>query len=63
MAITKDQYIEVIKREIKVLESRIQEHDTGHIKTAIGVLRHRITELETDPPLDSSYPDGDGYWK
>lgn len=63
MDITKEQYIEVIKQEIEVLESRIQRHDTGHIITAIEVLRHRIKELKTDPPLDSQYPDGDGYWK
>ena len=33
-------------REINVLSSRIQEHDTGHIHTAISVLKHRVEELD-----------------
>ena len=32
-------------REIEILNSRIEEHDTGHIHTAISVLKHRVEEL------------------
>ena len=32
-------------REIEILHSRIEEHDTGHIHTAISVLKHRVEEL------------------
>jgi hypothetical protein len=45
MEISKETYIEVIKREIEHLESMIREYDTGHIITAISVLRHRLGEL------------------
>jgi hypothetical protein len=58
-------HINHLKYEIEVLKSRVQEHDTGHIITAIQVLQSRVQELEKEPAevLDSSYPDGDGYWK
>ena len=32
-------------REIEILNSRIEKHDTGHIHTAISVLKHRVEEL------------------
>ena len=35
-----------LKKEIKVLKSRLEPHDTGHLHTAISVLTHRIEELE-----------------
>ena len=35
-----------LQREITVLSSRLEEHDTGHIHTAISVLKHRVEELE-----------------
>ena len=34
-----------LKDEIKILYSRIEEHDTGHIHTAISVLESRVNEL------------------
>lgn len=54
-----------LKYEVEVLKSRVQEYDTGHIITAIQVLESRVKELseETAEVLDSTYPDGDGYWK
>jgi hypothetical protein len=57
-------HLEHLRYEVEVLKSMIQEYDTGHIKTAIQVLQHRIKEIElqTRPVLDSAYPDGDGYW-
>ena len=32
--------------EIKIAESQLQPHDTGHIHTTISTLNHRIKELE-----------------
>jgi hypothetical protein len=59
------QHIRHLQHEITVLKGMIQKHGTGHIHTAIYVLENRIKELEllTEEVLDSSYPDGDGYWK
>ena len=39
-------YISVLKEEIELLKSRIEPHDTGHLYTTIGTLKHRIKELE-----------------
>ena len=38
--------ITVLELEIEVLESRVKPHATGHIITAIGVLKSRINELK-----------------
>ena len=59
------QHIRHLQHEITVLKGMIQKHGTGHIHTAIYVLENRIKELEllNEEVLDSSYPDGDGYWK
>ena len=40
-------YLSVLKKEVAHLNKQIQEHDTGHIHTTIGVLNHRIQELES----------------
>jgi hypothetical protein len=58
-------HIDHLKYEVEVLKSRIREHGTGHIHTAITVLESRIEELRQRPEevLDSTYPDGDGYWR
>jgi hypothetical protein len=59
-------HIEHLMYEVEVLKSMVREHDTGHIITAIQVLEHRISSMqkiqEELSVLDSSYPDGDGYW-
>jgi hypothetical protein len=55
-----EDHIQHLLYELQVLRSRIKEHGSGHIHTTIGVLEQRIQELR--PVLDSSYPDGDGYW-
>ena len=34
--------------EIKILEKRIEPHDTGHIHTTISTLRSRVEELQND---------------
>jgi len=39
------EHIAHLEREIRVLESRLQPSDTGHIHTAISVLRERVREL------------------
>ncbi len=56
-----------LKEEIKVLESRIEPHDTGHIITAIGVLRERVEEIqkELDDQMkeledETDFEEGDG---
>lgn len=58
-------HVNHLRYEIEVLKSRVKEYDTGHIITAIQVLESRIEELQREPAevLDSSYPDGDGYWR
>jgi len=35
-----------LRREIYNLEARLEPHDTGHIRTAINVLRARLAEEE-----------------
>ena len=58
-------HVNHLRYEVQVLKSRVQKHDTGHIITAIQVLESRIEELseQVEEVLDSSYPDGDGYWR
>ena len=40
--------IEVLREQIEVFRSRIEEHDTGHLYTTISTLEHRIQELEKE---------------
>jgi len=40
--------LKVLMEEIQVLKSRIQQHDTGNIHTAINVLEVRIDEIENN---------------
>ena len=42
----------VLKKEIEVLKSRLMPHDTGHLHTAIYVLKHRVEELEKEVKED-----------
>ena len=35
----------VLQDEIEIHKSRLAPHDTGHLHTAISVIKHRITEL------------------
>ncbi len=37
--------IRTLRKEVYILESRVQEHATGHIITAIGVIQRRIDEM------------------
>jgi|TARA_Y100000034_G_C6846161_1_gene383330 hypothetical protein len=36
----------VLVEEIAVLKSRFDEHDTGNLRTAVGVLENRVQELK-----------------
>ena len=38
--------LKVLMEEVYILTSRLQEHDTGHISTAINVLKGRVDEVE-----------------
>ena len=48
----KTKHIEVLKTEVDVLASRLEPHDTGHLHTAIYVLKHRVEELEKEVKKD-----------
>ena len=48
----KTKHIEVLKSEMDVLASRLEPHDTGHLHTAIYVLKHRVEELEKEVKKD-----------
>ena len=48
----KTKHIEVLKTEMDVLASRLEPHDTGHLHTAIYVLKHRVEELEKEIKKD-----------
>ena len=37
-------HMQVLNREIKILESRLQDTDTGHLHTTISVLKQRLNE-------------------
>ena len=41
-------HMNVLMEEIKILEKRIEPHDTGHIHTTISTLRNRVEELQND---------------
>jgi len=36
----------LLMEEIAILESRYEEHDTGHLRTAVDVLKSRVLELK-----------------
>ena len=48
-----DIILAVLKDEIEIFKSRIEPHDTGHLHTTIGTLKHRIEELENDIAISS----------
>jgi len=41
-------HMNILIEEIKILEKRIEPHDTGHIHTTISTLRSRVEELQND---------------
>jgi len=38
-------HVKALELEIAILTSRLQPHDTGHLHTAISVLRAHIDEI------------------
>ena len=42
--VTVDKII-VLMEEISVLKSRLKDHDTGNLQTAVNVLENRVQEL------------------
>jgi len=40
--------LDFLYQEIKLAESRLQLHDTGHINTAISWMNHRISEIKEE---------------
>ena len=36
----------ILNNEIKIAESKLQPHDTGHIHTAIAYMKSRLDEIE-----------------
>jgi len=40
--------LEFLYKEIKIAESRLQPHDTGHINTAISWMNHRVSEIKKE---------------
>jgi len=41
-------HMNVLMEEIKILEKRIEPHDTGHIYTTIATLKSRVEELQVN---------------
>lgn len=38
-------HMQVLRREVDILKSRLEPTDTGHIRTAISVLEDRLNEV------------------
>ena len=41
-------YVKVLEHEIEVLKGQYQDHDTGHLRTAVSVLEHRVKDLRNN---------------
>ena len=45
-AVTRDEVrLAVLQDEIEIHKSRLEPRDTGHLHTAISVIKHRIEEI------------------
>ena len=46
----KDQmdHMNFLLKEIRILEKKIQPHDTGHIHTTISTLENRVEEIQNE---------------
>jgi len=47
-------HMQALEREVAHLRTLLGSHDTGHIRTAIGVLENRIHEIGHRLDLESS---------
>mgnify|MGYP006404302247 CR=1 FL=1 len=50
--IWKNIIIRILEKEIEILKSRYRPYATGHLKTAVSVLRERIKELKGEVKED-----------
>ena len=41
-------HLDFLYKEIKLAESRLQPHDTGHISTAISWMNRRVSEIKEE---------------
>jgi hypothetical protein len=41
-------HMNILMEEIKILEKRVEPHDTGHIISAINLLKSRVEELQVN---------------
>lgn len=48
---------DMLLEEVAELESRVQPHDTGHIRTTISVLKTRIKEINRFLDKDTCWKD------
>ena len=44
-SINKSIHVGVLENEIEYLKSQFQDHDTGHLRTAVSVLENRVRDL------------------
>ena len=42
------QHLRALEEEIRILQSRLQPHDTGYLHTTINTLQARVKELELE---------------
>ena len=42
------QHLRALEEEIRILQSRLQPHDTGYLYTTINTLQERVNELELE---------------
>ena len=42
------QHLRALEKEIRILQSRLQPHDTGYLHTTINTLQERVNELELE---------------
>ena len=48
MKLNQTERLLLLMDEISIAKSKLQPHDTGHISTAISVLRERVFELREE---------------
>lgn len=48
----KTDYLIFLMNEISTLEKRFQPEDTGHLRTAVSVLRERLKEVQSEIDAD-----------
>ena len=42
------EHMNFLLKEIRILEKKIQPHDTGHIHTTISTLENRVKEIQNE---------------